>query len=216
MNCYEHPETPAIAYCRTCGKALCGECKCAAQGTIYCAEHLPVTAAPPANYAAPAPAIADASPGLALLLGFIPGVGAIYNGQYAKGLVHAIIFGLLVSIQSSGAAGGLEPLFGILIGVWVFYMAVEAYHTARKRRAGLAVEEFSSLINIKGEPGRFPMGAIVLIVLGVVLLLNTMGFLEFRYIVRYWPVLLILMGLYMLYMRVTSHEGDGGVGHERQ
>jgi len=34
---------------------------------------------------------ADVSPGLALFLGLIPGVGAIYNGQYAKGMVHAII-----------------------------------------------------------------------------------------------------------------------------
>jgi hypothetical protein len=217
MNCIEHPETPAIAYCRTCGKALCSECRRAAQGTIYCAEHVvAVAAAAPINFAPPAPAIADASPALALLLGFIPGVGAIYNGQYAKGLVHAIIFGLLVSIESSGAAGGLEALFGILIAVWVFYMAVEAYHTARRRRAGLEVEEFSSLINIKGEPGRFPMGAIVLIALGVILLLNTMGFLEFRYIVRYWPVLLILTGLYMLYLRLTSHDGDSGVSHERR
>ena len=32
---------------------------------------------------------------IALFLGFIPGVGAIYNGQYAKGLVHAVVFGLI-------------------------------------------------------------------------------------------------------------------------
>src|ERR1019366_7316784 len=39
---------------------------------------------------------ADVSPGLALFLGMIPGVGAIYNGQYAKGMVHAIIWGVLM------------------------------------------------------------------------------------------------------------------------
>jgi len=27
----------------------------------------------------------------------IPGVGAVYNGQYAKGLVHVVIVGLLIS-----------------------------------------------------------------------------------------------------------------------
>ena len=40
------------------------------------------------------------------MLGFIPGVGAIYNGQYAKGLVHVIIVGLMISILSNGAADG--------------------------------------------------------------------------------------------------------------
>ena len=39
----------------------------------------------------------EPNPGLAALLGFIPGVGAMYNGQYAKGVVHLIVFAILVS-----------------------------------------------------------------------------------------------------------------------
>ena len=56
-------------------KALCSEPICAAGGDASDAagEYL--------------------APGLAFALGFIPGVGAIYNGQYLKGLVHALIFG---------------------------------------------------------------------------------------------------------------------------
>jgi hypothetical protein len=158
------------------------------------------------------------SPGLACLLGFIPGVGAIYNGQYAKGLVHAIVFGLLVSITSSGTAGDLEPLFGILIGVWVMYMALEAYHTARKRRAGEPVDEFSSILDVHGRRGGFPVGAITLIALGVLLLLSTMDVIQLRYLLRYWPILLILAGAYMLYVRVAGSEGPirPEVRHERQ
>ena len=142
MNCTNHPDVPAIAYCRSCGKALCESCRCLAEGTVYCQEHVPAPAAAgPASspYTAPAPPPAPpipdsgSSPGLAFLLGLIPGVGAIYNGQYVKGLIHVVILGLLISIVSSDAAGGMEPLFGMLIGVWVFYMAFEAYHTARKR-----------------------------------------------------------------------------------
>ena len=81
---------------------------------------------------------ADVSPGLALFLGMIPGVGAIYNGQYAKGMVHAIIWGMLMSIANSRAAHGLEPVFVMLVMAWMAYMAFEAYHTARKRRVGEA------------------------------------------------------------------------------
>jgi hypothetical protein len=225
MNCFNHSEVPAVAYCRACGKALCGECKRTAQGTIFCDEHAHATAGPPGTgipVTEPRPsgstgsiATSDVSPGLACLLGFIPGVGAIYNGQYAKGLVHAIVFGLLVSITSSGTAGDLEPLFGILIGVWVMYMALEAYHTARKRRAGEPVDEFSSILDVHGRRGGFPIGAITLIGLGVLLLLNTTEVIQLRYLLRYWPVLLILAGAYMLYVRL-----EGGpvpeVRHERQ
>jgi hypothetical protein len=207
MNCLTHTETPATAYCRNCGRPLCDACQRAVQGVIYCEEHAPAPAyTAPAPGAAPVPpaigAPYDTSPGLALLLGFIPGVGAIYNVQYAKGLVHAVVFGLIISIMSSGGAGGLEPVFGMLLTAWIFYMAIEAYHTAKKRRAGEPVDEFSSLVNLRGR-GSFPTGAVALILLGVLLLLNTLDILQFRYIARYWPVALILAGVYMLYLRIA-------------
>lgn len=223
MNCQNHPETPATAYCRTCGKPVCELCRRDAYGTVFCAEHapVPVAAAPPpaagAPVFAPAPTYvySDVSPGLAFLLGWIPGVGAIYNGQYAKGLVHAVVFGILCSIVDN--ARGLEPLFGILIAVWVFYMAFEAYHTARKRRMGEPVDEFSSLINLHGRAGQFPVAGVALIVLGVLLLLHTLDLLDFHYVGRYWPVMLIAAGIYMLYSRFSGQgSAPKEVGHERQ
>lgn len=211
MNCLNHPETPAAAFCRTCGKPLCDACKRQVQGTVFCEEHAPpVTAAPPpppVAAARPATPVADASvsPGVAFTLGLIvPGVGAIYNGQYAKGLVHAIIWGLLLSILSSGSSGALTPLFVILIVVWVFYMGIEAYQTALRRRAGQPVDEFSSLIDLHARGSGFPAGAVLLIVVGVLLLLNTTDIIELDRIMRYWPVLLILLGVYMLYGRVAG------------
>src|SRR6202789_40599 len=137
MNCQNHPESPASAYCRTCGMPVCEECRRDAFGTVYCAEHAPAPAsasayapppgyAPPASGAVPPPAFAApnfappprvnsaVSPALAFFLGLIPGVGAIYNGQYAKGLVHAIVWGLLMSIAQSRAAEGMEPIFIML------------------------------------------------------------------------------------------------------
>jgi TM2 domain-containing membrane protein YozV len=235
MNCANHPETTAVAFCRECGKPMCQECQRPALGSIYCAEHLPAaagaaphppprpapepgryagssysaadaTTAPIASpYTAPAPPPGSQShshPGLALMLGFIPGVGAIYNGQYAKGLIHAVIFGLLVSLASSSHTR-FEPLLGILIAIWVFYMAFEAYHTANKHRHGIQVEEFSSLIDVRGGSGRFPAGAVLLIGLGFILLLDTTDIISMEQLERYWPVGLILFGLYMLYARLS-------------
>ena len=133
MNCQNHPEVPATAYCRNCGKPVCEQCRRDAFGTVYCEEHAPAPAGraaepsglppppPPPPFTAPPPfagpppvaappatgyVYADVSPGLALFLGMIPGVGAIYNGQYAKGIVHAVIWGVLMSIADSRAAHG--------------------------------------------------------------------------------------------------------------
>jgi hypothetical protein len=227
MNCANHPELPAAAFCRECGKPMCQECQRPAMGSIYCAEHLPVPAAAPAASAPPppppnpspytaAPPVpaplydTGAHPVLALILGFIPGVGAIYNGQYARGLVHAVVFGLLISMTSSSHNGSLEPLFGLLIAAWVFYMAFEAYHTAQKRRFGAPVEEFSSLFDIRPTQGRFPAGAIILIGLGFILLLDTTDLISMDQIERYWPVGLIVFGIYMLYARLSPRAPENG------
>lgn len=209
MNCYQHSETPAVAFCRTCGRALCAECKHTTLGTVYCPEHAPVEAsAAPAAQPMAQPyvsrPVSDVSPGLAFVLGLIPGVGAIYNGQYGKGLIHAVITGLLISILDASDGQGLGPILGMLLTAWWLYMPLEAYHTAKKRQAGEVVDEFSSIVNLRVANSGFPTGAVLLMGLGVLLLLNTLDILHFRHLIRFWPVVLIVMGAYMLYMRVSG------------
>src|SRR5947209_18975384 len=36
MNCATHNDIAAVAFCRTCGKALCGNCTRDVRGVIYC------------------------------------------------------------------------------------------------------------------------------------------------------------------------------------
>jgi hypothetical protein len=142
------------------------------------------------------------SPVWAFVLGWIPGVGAIYNGQYLKGLVHAVIFGLLITLLNNSS--GAEPLFAIILAVFVFYMPFEAYHTAKKRQQGVAVDEWSSLVAPNPYASRAPVGPVLLILLGMLFLLDTLRIVEFRDLARFWPVLLIVMGAFMLYNRVTA------------
>jgi hypothetical protein len=139
---------------------------------------------------------------LAFALGFIPGVGAIYNGQYLKGLVHAVIFGLIVSLLDAVHGPG-EPLLGICLMAFIFYMPFEAYHTAKRRLMGQPVEEFSSLIAQNKLSSRTPIGPILLILIGVLFLLDTLHLVEFQDVARFWPVLLIAAGAFMLYNRVS-------------
>jgi hypothetical protein len=154
-------------------------------------------------------------PGVAFLLGLIPGVGAVYNGQYAKGLMHVVIFGLIISILSNDAANGLEPLFGIFLAGFYCYMPFEAFHTARKARMGVPVDEFSSLVPVRGGGSRFPVAPVLLIAFGVLFLLNNLDILKMRDVVRYWPVLLIAMGGYLMYERLAERQSAKGDGSER-
>lgn len=147
MNCANHPDRERIAFCQNCGKPLCQECTRAVGSGVFCEPCLiaklagagvPNPAGGPApgvNYPVdgtipPPPAPDEPNPALAALLGFIPGVGAMYNGQYAKGIVHLIVFAVLVSLT------GERGLFGLFVAGWVFYQVIEAHHTAQARRDG--------------------------------------------------------------------------------
>ncbi|MGH9610203.1 MAG: B-box zinc finger protein [Bryobacteraceae bacterium] len=206
MTCYLHPDAAAVAFCRTCGRPLCAACKRSAEGTVFCSEHVPAN-----PYAAPAvaaerfaPPRVQNSPALAFILGWIPGVGAIYNAQYIKGLVHAIIFGLIISLLNSTDHTAGQPLLAMLLVGFIFYMPFEAYHTARKRQRGVAVDEWSSFASPRAYTRRTPVGPMLLICIGVLFLLDSLHLVEFRDIGRFWPVLLIVWGAFMLYSRLSA------------
>ncbi len=98
MNCANHPDVPVSAYCQNCGKPLCAACVRSVGGVIYCEQCLaarlgiggvaagPTSGAPGVQPGVIAPA--GPSPATAFVLGFIPGVGAMYNGQFMKGMIH--------------------------------------------------------------------------------------------------------------------------------
>ena len=147
MNCANHFDRERAAFCQHCGKPLCTECVRNVGTSVFCEPCLTakVTGTAPASYPYPgqpqpgpgySPAGAPSRPGepnpvLAALLGFIPGVGAMYNEQYAKGIVHLIVFAVFVSLASD-----VNDIFGLFIAGWICYMVAEAYHTARARRDG--------------------------------------------------------------------------------
>ena len=159
MNCAQHPDTAAVGYCRSCGKALCEACKREVQGTYYCESCLGARIHPGAaggfgagaGYEQPR-GPEDASPGLALFLGFIPGVGAFYNGQFLKGFVHVIVMSTLIWMSDHG----MGAFAGLLIAAWVFYMVFDAWTTAKARRDGLPIPDPIGLNAIlEGREGTF-------------------------------------------------------------
>ena len=149
-----------VAFCQQCGKGLTNATIRRAGSAIYCEPCLvarlegsaagggpagpsasgwtPVGAAPvggaagqPVGAPAGVPTGNEPSPWLAAFLGLIPGVGAMYNGQYAKGVAHLVIFAVLDSLSHN-----VNDIFGLLVAGWVFYQVFDAYHTAKARRDG--------------------------------------------------------------------------------
>ena len=247
MNCANHPQSPIAAYCRTCGKPLCATCSRPVMGVVYCenclADRVGAAAPPPANpypqsssfqpvgsYPAGAipprtPRTSGPNPGLAGILGAIPfGVGAIYNGQYTKGLVHLGIFVALVVALSSNLADYWYIILGIGMGFFVVYQILDAIHTAKAIQAGRPAPDPFGLTTAfspgdtqatPGQPRDFtksvPTGAVVLIALGVLFLLHNLGWWFLRADVL-GPLVMIAIGVWLLSKRLASPGGIAGCG----
>jgi hypothetical protein len=285
MNCLNHPDVPAVAYCQNCGKPLCSACMRTVGGVVYCEPCLAARlSVPPGTVPANLTGL-HAHPVLAGLLGFIPGVGAMYNGQFVKALAHVLIFAVFVSLSDK------STVFGLLVAAWVFYQVFDAAQTAKARRDGLPLPNPFGLNDLgtrlgmtpnppaapyvsgfapppppgpatgpaanpgqdpaayppgytaswaappppPGMPGtgapntppysaqpysgpvgmerlghKHPMGAIVLIVVGLVLLLHTLGIFEDEWIGRAWPIFIIAVGAWLLYRRTQDLPRGGG------
>jgi hypothetical protein len=308
MNCVNHPDIAVAAYCQNCGKALCAQCVRAVSGVIYCEQCLAARLGiGGAGYTAPGTAYTPSgttpggvnyavggviptggpNPGTATLLGFIPGVGAMYNGQFVKALVHVLVFVVLIGITDN------HGIFGIFIAAWIAYQVFDANQTAKARRDGLplpdpfGLNELGAKLGIPNSPvtpqatqtyttvppppagytppvagftppaagyappsppadyaapyapftavppvpplggvppvgggpvggvppgtdpyapvrRREPIGAIILIGLGLLFLFNTLGFFRFDWFGHTWPFLIIALGAWLLIRRTRG------------
>lgn len=238
MNCATHSNTAAVAYCRTCGKPLCAACTREVRGTIFCenclAERLtgvvppapsivppppvmPVApAAPVAPGTMPVPAYPSSGPNPALagiLSGFFPfGVGAVYAGQYAKGLAHFVIMTMLIWGVST-VGNSLTVLFALGIGFFYVYQIIDSVRTAHAIQVGQPVPDPFGLAQGFGagervDASKIPIGALILIGLGILFLLHTIGVFEFGFR-NFWPFILIFLGGWLFARRwgLLGHDG---------
>ncbi len=286
MNCINHPETPVASYCQNCGKALCAECTRPVGGFVYCEQCLAAkVGAPSAQPGAPFPPgvplpSSGPNPALATILGVIPGVGAMYNGQFVKAMIHVLVFVILIAITDQ------HDFFGFFIAAWVLYQIFDANQTAKARRDGMPLPDpfgINELANrlgnqnppapptgtVPGTPVGYPppyppppnppaasfvggsygpysppvapftpppgtpfpptppfpdvppsfhdaarrsepVGAIVLIVLGLLFLFGTLGIFSFNWIGRGWPLIIIGIGAWLFFKQARRTLPPGG------
>ena len=271
MDCVNHQGVGATAYCQNCGKALCAACvRNTGNGQILCEPCYVAWQNMQQPFMAPA---GGPNPSVAGVLGLIPGVGAMYNGQYFKGLIHVVVFVVIISITTH------YGLFGLFIPAWILYQAFEAYHTAKAIRDGqplpdpLGLNEVGNWMNLGGpqhrpgqtgaaaQPGvsgagagattppgsgvyqqvpyaqyqasysatpagyvdpaappvppvppvfwrrKEPIGALILIGFGLLLLLNQLGFLAEHVLKFLWPLIFIALGVWLIIRRIEDTKG---------
>ena len=196
----------------------------------------------------------------------------MYNGQFFKGLVHVVIFAVLVSFAHG------HGIFGLFIPAWILYQSFEAFHTAKALRDGqpppdpLGLNELGSWLNMGtrpqnpghpggpqanagpnpasgyaepagralrghrkprpvrapytppmagfsgpfGDPGpppphlwrrKEPVGAVILIGLGLLFLLGQLDIFSDRMFEYAWPLLLIGLGVWLMIRRLGEKQG---------
>jgi Domain of unknown function (DUF5668) len=218
MKCAVHVEVDATGFCRNCGKAMCAACVRPVRDVYYCEDCLallmgmpvpqaaipaePVVGAVPVTAPMPMPVASSSKPGanpaVAFILGFIPGLGAIYNAEYNKALLHIMIFAGIILGVSSDFGEGLKPLFILALVVFPFYMAIDAMRVARARATGEQLND-----PFEAWTKNRPIGPAILIGLGALFLLNNFGVFDFFRVRQiFWPAVLIGIGFLMLRNKV--------------
>jgi TM2 domain-containing membrane protein YozV len=220
MRCAVHTDVDATGYCRNCGKPMCAVCVRPVRDVLYCEDCLagvmgiPAATAPTAPAAAFAPDVvagqapmptpvlsrrdAGLNPALAFFLGILPGLGAFYNEQYGKGVIHLSIFLFLFILGVDGAlSGGAEAALWICIAALWVYMPVDAYRTAKAKAAGQVLDDPLESFS-KGKP----VGPFLIIAIGILLLLHNFDWFPWWRIQQFWPVILIVVGVLMFRKRL--------------
>src|ERR687897_366733 len=195
LYCSYHPKNASVVQCNQCSRQLCTACDHRIRGFPFCQDCIvegvellrQESQSSPISYR-------NSSPFIATLLSFVPGLGAAYNGQTAKAIVHFAIFASF--FQMAVLTQGVPFFILGVLGTWLF-AAVDACRTAQLIRAGLSPETEEDVIarRLYGNP--FAWG-ITLIIIGTMFLLHTLLGVQLP-IKQLLPVALVALGAYMLF-----------------
>ncbi|RPJ62252.1 MAG: hypothetical protein EHM23_03975 [Acidobacteria bacterium] len=190
MRCYYHSDVESVHSCSTCRKFLCAACAHSIKGKIYCQDCL-VAGAELAGLAA-TPRLATYSPGRAALFAIIPGIGAVYNRQYVKAVLHFAIFAGLSIIANNGPG-----VFSVAAFAFYIFTIIDAYRSAQAILRNVVANP--RLLEEESEDINVPVWGGVLVLLGVLFFLNNMGVFSLAEMTEFlWPLFFVALGVYLV------------------
>lgn len=148
-------------------------------------------------------------PLLAVALSVMPGLGQIYVGYYQQGITLVIIAGALLTVSTNSYSFGVREFQPLLVMATMFtwlYSCVDA-----GRRASLYNQALSGLRPMDlPENQQTPewrgslVGGACLAVFGLVLFFHTMFGMPMEWVTRWWPLALVLVGVWLVYASIQS------------
>ncbi|RPJ82147.1 MAG: hypothetical protein EHM13_09385 [Acidobacteria bacterium] len=148
---------------------------------------------------------------LALVLSAMQGLGKVYVGYYKQGFTNALIIGGLIALLNTNVInGGAEAFFGLFLAFYWLYNVVDAWRRAVFYNNALAG------IGPAAMPADFPLatgrgslaGGVALVVVGLVLLMNTLFNMPLDWLEQWWPVAFIAVGAWLIYPHFANKAND--------
>ena len=141
-----------------------------------------------------------------ILSGFFPGAGQLYNGEAPKALIFFLIFAGAITMMPHGP----HPFLPLVFAAFYVYQIIEAVQTAnalnRKALNEIAAGQEGGLgaPAVPSAPARVvPRGSafwgLLLIALGALFLLANFDVIAIDRIWDFWPVIVIVIGLKMIF-----------------
>jgi hypothetical protein len=197
MKCAYHAAVDSQEFCSTCSKALCSECSHQIKGKIFCQDCL-------VRGAEWAVAVKDLriptdAPKRAAALSLIPGMGAVYNGEYRKAITQFAVFAALCIMGDN-----MHGIFGYGAVVFLIFTMFDSYRTAEVKLQMRMKQESMPVGPVKDQT--VAAWGILLIGLGLIFLLK--NFIHFDFISRLWPVVFIALGAYLVYRYFIERTED--------
>ena len=227
MNCATHQDTAAVAFCRTCGKPLCGNCTRDVRGVVYCepclaarlegtapaAGFVPPQTPPQTGYqqfmdqglgvkVQPGPASGPNPTVAGMLAGIFPfGVGAVYCSQYAKGLAHLVVFVLMILGLSANLPWYVDTVLGISLGFFYVYQIIDAVRTAKAIQLGQPAPDPFGLAQTFSMGEKIDASKVptgAVILIGLGVIFLLHTMHVFEFgLDRFWPLILIFLGVWL-------------------
>ena len=214
MNCAYHSHNMAMANCNGCGRPLCAACDHRIKGFPFCEDCIvsgidALRKSAGGNPSGGRPR--KIYPFVALLLSWVcPGLGAAYNGQSMKALVH---FGIVAGLFQMAVSTGMAMFIIGLLGMWWFFLPLDAWRSARIIRAGGGTDEGTDNL-LERASGNAKVSAIILIGIGVMFFVHSVF--GVNLLIRgALPILLILLGLYLAKDIVFTRNKDSYTSSNR-
>jgi hypothetical protein len=147
----------------------------------------------------------EKNPSLAAFLAIFPGMGAIYNGNFLKGVTYVLIFSVLI-ILTSNAQDPDALIFALMIGGFYIFQIVDSYNEASRMNQNISAGEGTAA----GKEDISLFSAIVVLVIGIVFQLANFDLLTYRQVTRLWPLALIAFGVKIVFNYFKREGHDNG------